>query len=86
MTTDERIQEVIRQKFVGTTVLTVAHRLTTIADYDKIVVMAEGRIVEVGSPWELIQKGGLFSQMVGRSSNSSTQIMLKAKSRADKTK
>lgn len=66
--------------------LTVAHRLSTIADYDKIIVMAEGRIVEVGSPWELIQKGGLFSQMVGRSSNSSHQIMHKAKSRFNKTK
>ena len=64
---------------MGTTVLTVAHRLTTIADYDKVVVMAEGRIIEAGQPWELIQKGGYFSEMVSRSSNNSRQITLKAK-------
>ena len=40
--TDERIQQVIKKKFMGKTVITVAHRLTTIADYDKVVVMANG--------------------------------------------
>ena len=81
MTTDERIQKVIRQKFVGTTILTVAHRLTTIADYDKVVVMSEGCIIEAGVPWQLIQKGGHFSQMVGRSGHNSVQINHKAKKR-----
>jgi len=40
--TDERIQQVIKNKFKNKTVITVAHRLTTIADYDKVVVMANG--------------------------------------------
>ena len=40
--TDERIQQVIKNKFMGKTVITVAHRLTTIADYDKVVVMGNG--------------------------------------------
>ncbi len=45
MQTDEMIQRVIREKFQETTVITVAHRLSTIADYDKIFVMAAGKIV-----------------------------------------
>ena len=55
MQTDSFIQECIQQKFQNTTVITIAHRLNTIADYDKIIVMSRGRVVETGSPYELIQ-------------------------------
>jgi ABC-type multidrug transport system fused ATPase/permease subunit len=46
------------------TLVTVAHRLRTIADYDKVVVMGGGRVLEVGAPKELFQKGGKFTEMV----------------------
>ena len=39
MQTDAFIQKVVREKFENTTVITIAHRLNTIADYDKVVVM-----------------------------------------------
>ena len=39
MHTDNLIQECIRKKFKGKTIITIAHRLNTVADYDKIVVM-----------------------------------------------
>ena len=42
MQTDEFIQRVIRERFVDTTVITIAHRLNTIADYDKVIVMKKG--------------------------------------------
>ena len=45
MKTDEFIQSVIKAKFKDTTVVTIAHRLNTIADYDKIIVMDKGRII-----------------------------------------
>jgi ATP-binding cassette, subfamily C (CFTR/MRP), member 4 len=51
MRTDAFIQNVIREKFTNTTVITIAHRLNTIADYDKVIVMKRGRIVEQGAPW-----------------------------------
>ena len=51
MQTDAFIQKVIREKFTKTTVITIAHRLNTIADYDKVIVMKRGRIEEQGSPW-----------------------------------
>jgi len=54
MGTDTFIQNVIKTKFADTTVITIAHRLNTIADYDRVVVMSKGRIVEDGMPWELL--------------------------------
>ena len=44
--------------------ITIAHRLNTIADYDKVIVMKRGRVVEQGSPWELIERRGEFFDMV----------------------
>ena len=51
MQTDAFIQKVIREKFTKTTVITIAHRLNTIADYDKVIVMKRGKIEEQDSPW-----------------------------------
>ncbi len=44
--------------------ITIAHRLNTIADYDKIIVMDRGRIIEIGTPYELLLKKGTFAEMV----------------------
>ncbi|KAE8135416.1 P-loop containing nucleoside triphosphate hydrolase protein [Aspergillus pseudotamarii] len=52
--TDEIMQQVIREKFSNHTILTVAHKLETILDYDKIIVLDAGRIVESGSPYALL--------------------------------
>ena len=52
--TDEFIQRKIKEKFHDATVITIAHRLTTIADYDKIIVLDKGQIAEYGHAHELI--------------------------------
>jgi ATP-binding cassette, subfamily C (CFTR/MRP), member 4 len=78
MLTDEMIQRVIREKFKDVTVITVAHRLNTIADYDKILVMDAGRIIEAGSPWELLQGNTVFSSMVARTGDHSKRVREKA--------
>ena len=62
--TDRLIQEVIRHKFKDSTVLTIAHRLNTIMDYDKVLVLDGGRVVEFDNPDLLIRNGGLFAEMV----------------------
>ena len=54
--TDKLIQEVIRTKFSACTVMTVAHRLHTIMDCDKIMVLANGAVVEFGTPYELLAR------------------------------
>jgi len=62
--TDRLIQEVIRHKFKDATVLTIAHRLNTILNYDKVLVLHDGQVVEFDKPEVLIRNGGLFAEMV----------------------
>ena len=69
MKTDAFIQRFIREKFSGTTIITIAHRLNTIADYDKVIIMRQGEIVEQGAPWRLLEKRGVFYDMVQASKN-----------------
>lgn len=66
--------------------ITVAHRLNTIADYDKVLVMAAGRIVEAGSPWELLQGNTVFASMVARTGDNSKLIFEKAQRRHNEFK
>ncbi|KAJ3320136.1 Multidrug resistance-associated protein 1 [Blyttiomyces sp. JEL0837] len=63
--TDEFIQKAIRTKFSQATVVTIAHRLNTVADYTKILVLSQGTVLESGSPKELLgNPEGAFSKMV----------------------
>ncbi|XP_030562947.1 probable multidrug resistance-associated protein lethal(2)03659 [Drosophila novamexicana] len=54
--TDQLIQEAIHTKFANCTVLTIAHRLHTVMDSDRVLVMDAGRVVELGHPHELLQQ------------------------------
>jgi len=56
--TDAQVQETIRREFVdkGFTVITIAHRLTSVLGYDKILVLDSGKIAEVGAPSELLKR------------------------------
>ena len=65
--TDAHVQEnLIRGRLHGVTVLTIAHRVETIVDSDRIVVMDAGRVVEIGSPRVLLgQLTSHFSRLVG---------------------
>jgi ABC-type multidrug transport system fused ATPase/permease subunit len=54
--TDSKIQETIRE--LKSTIITIAHRLQTIVDYDKVLVLDRGRVVEYGHPHELLKKDG----------------------------
>lgn len=63
--TDQLIQATVREKFLECTVLTVAHRLNTIMDSDRVLVMEDGRVVEYDEPFLLLQKkDGHFTRMV----------------------
>ncbi|XP_074845341.1 ATP-binding cassette sub-family C member 4 isoform X5 [Carettochelys insculpta] len=63
--TDELIQKTIREKFAQCTVLTIAHRLNTIIDSDKIMVLEAGRLKDYNEPYVLLQeKESLLYKMV----------------------
>ena len=62
--TDALIQRSIHHEFSESTLLVVAHRLATVAEFDKILVMGDGKAVEFGTPRELMGKKGAFWQMV----------------------
>jgi len=57
------VQEALNRLMQGRTVIVVAHRLSTVEKADKIVVVAEGKIVEEGSHSELLLRGGLYRQL-----------------------
>ncbi|KAG7334686.1 hypothetical protein KOW79_001282 [Hemibagrus wyckioides] len=61
--TDELIQSTIRTQFEECTVLTIAHRLNTIMDYTRVLVMERGSITEMDSPSNLLSQRGLFYNM-----------------------
>lgn len=54
--TDALIQDTIRSKLNNCTVLTIAHRLNTILDYDRVLVMQDGRVFEFDEPKKLLEK------------------------------
>ncbi|KAJ2082100.1 ABC transporter C member 13 [Coemansia sp. RSA 988] len=62
--TDKEIHRLIRDEFSNSTILTIAHRLETIMNSDRIIVMDKGQIVEIGPPQELIKQGGYFARLV----------------------
>lgn len=82
METDNLIQKTIRSKFSQSSVLTIAHRLNTIADYDKIIVMDDGKVAEFDKPFNLlansvddtyITKSTMFAQMVQHTGKNNSQ-------------
>ncbi|HJU18226.1 MAG TPA: ABC transporter ATP-binding protein [Stellaceae bacterium] len=57
------IQRALEALMQGRTVLAIAHRMATVANFDRIIVLRHGRIVEDGAPFELRRRQGLFEEM-----------------------
>lgn len=53
--TDELMQQVIRKRFVDCTIIAVAHKLSTVADFDRVIMLDKGRIIEEGCPATLLK-------------------------------
>lgn len=52
------MQRLLRSKFHSHTVIAVAHKLDTVLDFDKVVVMNQGQLVEYGEPYKLLERQG----------------------------
>ncbi|XP_054556332.1 multidrug resistance-associated protein 1-like isoform X2 [Talpa occidentalis] len=62
--TDNLVQSTIRKEFSNCTVLTIAHRLHSVIDSDRVLVLDSGRIIEFETPQNLIHQKGLFFEMI----------------------
>ncbi|KAF9526193.1 multidrug resistance-associated ABC transporter [Crepidotus variabilis] len=81
--TDAKIQATIREEFTNSLLVTVAHRLRTVIDYDRLIVLDKGQVVEFDTPWNLIQNtNGIFRNMCLKSGSFSE---LEATARAKST-
>jgi ATP-binding cassette subfamily C (CFTR/MRP) protein 1 len=67
--TEETIQKAIHSFFSDTTIITIAHRIKTILNYDRILVLKNGEIEEFDTPNKLIEnKNSLFFELYSKSS------------------
>ncbi|KAG5515915.1 hypothetical protein RHGRI_036827 [Rhododendron griersonianum] len=74
--TDALIQKTIREEFKSCTMLIIAHRLNTIIDSDRVLLLEAGRVVEYASPEELLQNdGSAFSKMVQSTGAANAQYL-----------
>jgi len=64
--TEARVQQALRRLRKGRTTIIIAHRLSTVVEADQIAVIDDGRVVEVGPPDDLIERGGRFADLYGR--------------------
>eukprot|EP00560_Eucampia_antarctica_P005893 CAMPEP_0197841184 /NCGR_PEP_ID=MMETSP1437-20131217/46033_1 /TAXON_ID=49252 ORGANISM="Eucampia antarctica, Strain CCMP1452" /NCGR_SAMPLE_ID=MMETSP1437 /ASSEMBLY_ACC=CAM_ASM_001096 /LENGTH=280 /DNA_ID=CAMNT_0043450905 /DNA_START=1122 /DNA_END=1964 /DNA_ORIENTATION=- len=74
--TDAFIQRMLRSRFQGTTLLTIAHRLNTIMDYDVVLVMENGKAREFGPPKQLLEiENGLFNELILSTGKESSKVL-----------
>ncbi|XP_025202264.1 probable multidrug resistance-associated protein lethal(2)03659 isoform X2 [Melanaphis sacchari] len=85
--TDALIQKTIRNKFQTSTVLTIAHRLNTVIDSDKVLVMDKGTMVEFDHPYNLLQnKEGVFYKMVEQTGPDTADLLHRLATKVISTK
>jgi ATP-binding cassette subfamily C (CFTR/MRP) protein 4 len=77
--TDKLLQEAVKKSFSNATIISVAHRLDTVIDYDLILVLGGGEVLEFGSPSELISLNGHFSRMID---DTGTEMSIQLRKRA----
>ncbi len=61
--TDYQIRQALKERMKGATVILISHRITTLMEADQILVLQKGRIEEIGTHTELIQKDGIYHQI-----------------------
>ncbi|XP_071088769.1 ATP-binding cassette sub-family C member 4-like [Haliotis cracherodii] len=85
--TDELIQRTIRDQFQRCTVLTIAHRLHTVMDYDRVIVLDEGEMKEYDTPYTLLKnEDGFLYQLVSQMGTEHKQELLAIAKRAFKSR
>ena len=61
---EEAIREALGRLMLGRTVVAIAHRLSTLRSFDRVVVLRDGEIVQDGPPDQLMRRGGMYRNLV----------------------
>ncbi|MGE8641514.1 MAG: metal ABC transporter permease, partial [Achromobacter sp.] len=72
--TEREIQANLREVSQGRSTLIIAHRLSTVADADEIIVLSDGRVIERGRHPQLLAQGGVYASMWARQQDSAPVI------------
>jgi ABC-type multidrug transport system fused ATPase/permease subunit len=81
--TDMLLQQTLIEQFSEATIITVAHRLDTIIDYDHIIVLNDGKVLECGTPRELLSVNGHFASMIANTGELAETLRKRAFLRTD---
>ncbi|CUB19114.1 ABC transporter ATP-binding protein [Bacillus sp. FSL R5-0654] len=73
-TTETDIYSSLENLWIGKTVITIAHRISSIKKFDKIIVLDEGKIVECGNFDELVRKQGTFTKIIKQQQNHYSEV------------
>src|SRR6185369_11344141 len=76
--TEKKLQQAIANLVQGRTTFAIAHRLSTLRNADRLVVLEKGEIVEVGTHAELLEKKGIFHTLVETQAQTSAAIAIGA--------
>ncbi|KAI8979837.1 hypothetical protein BDF20DRAFT_871958 [Mycotypha africana] len=82
--TDSKIQKTIREEFANSTLLCIAHRLRTVIDYDRVLVLDQGTVAEFDSPYNLIVRDsgvGIFKSMCEKSGEMEVLVKMATEAR-----
>jgi ATP-binding cassette subfamily B protein len=74
--TERAVQEALERLAEGRTTIAIAHRLSTVRDADQIVVLDQGRVVEVGTHDDLLRQGGRYASLVFREADAQAPVLV----------
>ncbi|KAI8895252.1 P-loop containing nucleoside triphosphate hydrolase protein [Globomyces pollinis-pini] len=72
---DKKIQTALQTVFTDATVLSIAHRLNTIANFDKIMVLDAGILIEYDTPYNLLERDSVFSELVAATGQANANLI-----------
>ncbi|WP_114810295.1 ABC transporter ATP-binding protein [Paraburkholderia kururiensis] len=76
---EEAIQQALDRLMVGRTVIAIAHRLSTLHNFDRIIVMSTGKVIDDGSPEELRERPGLYRDLLAKQYGKTSALHLGSK-------
>jgi len=74
METDAKIRESLREDTAGSTVILISHRISTLMAADKIMVLDDGKVAEIGSHAELVEKNGIYRRTYDLQSGAAAEL------------